>query len=72
MNAEAEAEIERMLINWGPLSREYCIRSAMAWAYRDAARVCRDAKAGTPTDLVAEAFASTIESRLAETPKACE
>jgi len=44
------------------------LRAAMAWAYRDSARICRSAKSGAISDLVSEAFAMSIESRIEAKP----
>jgi hypothetical protein len=75
LNREAEAEIERLVNAWyaveiGPV-RGLC-RAAMEYAYRDAARVCRERGAkylGSGQQSCSRTLASLIESRLTETPK---
>lgn len=72
MNKDAEAEIERLAPlcdeacnhrEDGAMPAKYWLRKAMAWAYQDAARVCREAADGTTVTLVGAAFAEAIEAR---------
>ena len=72
LNREAEAEVERLAIeHWRSTGRAFgpslfdLVRAAMTWAYRDAARVCRDYGLGSDEEIDhAESCAKAIESLL--------
>lgn len=77
MSPEAEAEVDRLtraMFDLDPnlvgeeLAEETdrLFRAAMTWAYRDAARVCREMG---PRYVNRERYAAAIESRLDETPR---
>lgn len=46
MNADMQAEVARLMLEYDPLNPAKTVIAAMQFAYQDAARVCRELHAG--------------------------
>ena len=77
LNKQAEAEVERLVREGGQTAAlseeeylEFIVRAAMAWAYRDAADVCRGLDSGLPNNeyVEMEIAARSIEARIKSVP----